>query len=200
MNKNIYPSFFYRFLKSLFLLFFLFNISCEENTNSAPDEQGDKANFSQRIDEDYYQFSNFNLNKHDIEGSIMLPNETSRIGTSEVPKVKHSPGGFKWKINVGSAFNLYIEDFGDKKDLVLNHKMKLEAQKNVYTVKYIEALPNLLIYKKTLKESSLHSSYHIYAQKKVNGISYEIKNKYQGDKKDVVMFMKKSIASFKSSS
>ncbi len=197
MNNTLTPFYFCAYFRNLFFLGLLIISSCKDNNTDASNKPNGAA--SSISDEDYYQFSLFKLHNNDIQGTIMLPNETARIGSSEIPKVKHKPGGFQWTVSVGKAFTLYFEDFGEDKSLVTKHRKKLNAQSNIYNVKYLESLPNLLIYKKTLKESAAHTSYHIYAQKKINGVMYEIKNKYSGDKKEVVMFMKKSIASFKSS-
>ena len=192
-NKNF-------FFFSLILIS-LFAFSCERNANEKKEEIKSKktSKREQTIEEDYYQFSKLDLLKSEIHGSIMLPNETSRLGTSEKPKIKHKLGGFKWEISVGPSFSLFLEDYGKQANLIVNHKIKLETQKNVYKIEFIKDLPNLLIYKKTLKETNNHSSFFIYAQKKINNISYEIKNKSQGNKKNIVDVMEKSILSFKSS-
>ena len=179
----------------------LIAFSCERNGKEQ--KEGIKSKKTSKIDqalnEDYYQFSKLDLFKSEIQGTIMLPNETSRLGTSEKPKVQHERGGFKWGISVGPSFSLYLEDYGKQTNLIKKHKIKLKTQNNVYNIKFLKDLPNLLIYKKTLKETNNHSSYFIYAQKKINNITYEIKNKSQGNRKDIVDVMEKSILSFNSS-
>jgi len=183
------------------ILISLIAFSCEREEQEKKEEikSKKKTKTEQSWEDDYYQFSKLDLLKSEIQGTIMLPNETSRLGTSENPKIKHKHGGFKWEISVGPSFSLFLEDYGKQSNLIKNHKIKLETQKNVYKIEFIKDLPNLLVYKKTLKETNNHSSYFIYAQKKINNISYEIKNKSQGNNKDLVDVMEKSILSFKSS-
>ena len=185
------------------ILIALITFSCERNEKEKKEEvkskKAVKIDQDYYLDEDYYQFDKLDLLKSEIQGAIMLPNETSRLGTSEKPKIHHERGGFKWEISVGPSFSLYIEDYGKQKNLIKNHKIKLKTQNNVYKIEYLKDLPNLLVYKKTLKETNNHSSYFIYAQKKINNITYEIKNKSRGNKKDIVDVMEKSIFSFKSS-
>ena len=80
---------------------------------------------------------------------------------------------------------------------------KLNSQKNVYTIKFLTKTPELLVYEKTIRKHESTSNkqkktYHIYSQKKINNVIYEIKNSDNGNTKDVVLYMQKSIASIKS--
>jgi len=153
--------------------------------------------------EDYYKFSKINLKKHGIMASIMLPNETAGIGTAEIPEITHVDSDFRWELKVGNTFSLFIEDFGVNNMLVKNMMEKLKAQSNVYTISYLTKSPSLLVYEKTIKKRESTSNrqkktYHIYSQKKIDNIIYEIKNSDNGNSKDVVLYMQKSIASIKS--
>ena len=153
--------------------------------------------------EDYYKFSKINLKKHGIMASIMLPNETAGIGTAEIPEIKHVDSDFRWELKVGNTFSLFIEDFGVNNMLINNMMEKLKAQSNVYTINYLTKSPSLLVYEKTIKKRESTSNrqkktYHIYSQKKIDNIIYEIKNSDNGNSKDVVLYMQKSIASIKS--
>ncbi|MDG1841989.1 MAG: hypothetical protein P8I93_06555 [Crocinitomicaceae bacterium] len=187
------------FILFTLILISLIAFSCEGNGEVKKELKSKKTSkIDQSLNEDYYQFSKLYLLKSEIQGTIMLPNETSRLGTSEKPKVQHEHGGFKWEISVGPSFSLYLEDYGKQTNLIKNHKIKLKTN-NVYKIEFLKELPNLLIYKKTLKETNNHTSYFIYAQKKINNITYEIKNKPQGNRKDIVDVMEKSILSFNSS-
>lgn len=168
------------------------------------EKRGDlKIENGNEYNEDYYKFSKINLKKHGIMASIMLPNETAGIGAAEIPEIKHVNSDFRWELKIGNRFSLFIEDFGVNNMLVKNMIEKLKAQNNIYTISYLTKSPSLLVYEKTIKKRESTSnkqkkSYHIYSQKKINNIIYEIKNSDNGNSKDVVLYMQKSIASIKS--
>ena len=120
------------FILFTLILISLIAFSCERNEEVKKELKSKKTSkIDQSLNEDYYQFSKLYLLKSEIQGTIMLPNETSRLGTSEKPKVQHKHGGFKWEISVGPSFSLYLEDYGKQTNLIKNHKIKLK-QNNVY--------------------------------------------------------------------
>ena len=177
----------------------VFVSSCGSNENNE-DLKKEKAN---EYNEDYYKFSKINLKKHGIMASIMLPNETAGIGTAEIPEITHVDSDFRWELRIGNNFSLFIEDFGVNNMLVNKMIEKLKAQSNVYTINYLTKSPGLLVYEKTIKKRESTSNkqkktYHIYSQKKIDNVVYEIKNSESGNSKDVVLYMQKSIASIKS--
>ena len=179
-------------------LCFVFS-ACGNKENSG----GLKKENENEYNEDYYKFSKINLTKHGIMASIMLPNETAGIGAAEIPEIKHVDSDFRWELKIGNNFSLFIEDFGVNNMLVKNMIEKLKSQRNVYTINYLSKSPNLLVYEKTIKKQESTSNkqkktYHIYCQKKIDNIIYEIKNSENGNPKDVVLYMQKSIASIKS--
>ena len=179
------------------LCFVFFACGEKENSGELKNENSGQYN------EDYYKFSKINIKKHGIMATIMLPNETAGIGTAEIPEVIHVDSDFRWELKVGSTFSLFIEDFGVNNTLINKMTEKLKAQSNVYTINYITKSPRLLVYEKTIKKRESTSNkqkktYHIYGQKKIDNIIYEIKNSYNGNSKDVVLYMQKSIGSIKS--
>lgn len=156
--------------------------------------------------EDYYEFQGFNLTPFDINATIMLPDETANIGASTQPDVEHIQSDFYWQINIGQNFHLYIEDYGDNTNLVKAHKEKLKNT-SFYDVEYVLEEPELVIYKVKLKVRGNqnaskrvginHEAYHVYAEKVVNGIHYELRSSDEGASKEIIELMAKSIRSFK---
>lgn len=159
--------------------------------------------------EDYYEFQGFDLSEYGIPATIMLPDETANIGASTTPEVQHLESDFYWNILVGQNFHLYIEDYGDNTNLVSDHKQKLENTQ-FYEVKYLLDEPDLIIYEITLKvrghanaSKSVgveHVSYHVYGERVVNGIHYELRSRDEGFDRLIIELMAKSIRSFKEKS
>ncbi len=138
---------------------------------------------------------------------IMLPDETANIGASTKPEVIHSEGDFKWDIIVGPNFNLHIEDYGDYTDLVQNQK-KILKENDVFAINYLIDEKDMILYEQKLvvKGSNKapqsvgveHKSYHVYGQKKIDGVTYELRSRDEGYEKVIIELMGKSIKSFKS--
>lgn len=130
----------------------------------------------------------------------MLPDETVGIGTSFIPEVKHNEADFLWEINIGPSFVLFIEDYGDLKNLVSQQKSKLMDSKNsIYEINFLVNEPELIIYERRLKDAgnSTPSSFHAYAQKEINGVYYEFKSIETGYSKKVIECFEKSFRSIK---
>lgn len=158
------------------------------------------------IDEiDYTQFQGLDLSKNDIPATIMLPDETANIGASTTPEVHHMEGDFYWDIEVGPNYLLHIEDFGDNTDLVESHKRQLK-QRDMFKVKYLVDEKDLIVYERTLLVKGIdkaspkvgveHKSYHVYGQRKVDGVNYELRSRDDGYEKVIIDLMTKSIRSF----
>ena len=77
------------------------------------------------VDDDYYEFQDFNLEEYDIPGFIKLPDETANIGASTKPEVVHVEDDIRWEIKIGPNFELIIEDYGDINDLIAVEKKEL---------------------------------------------------------------------------
>jgi hypothetical protein len=156
--------------------------------------------------EDYYEFQGFNLTPYDINATIMLPDETANIGASTQPDVVHIESDFYWQINIGQNFHLYIEDYGDNTNLVKAHKEKLKKT-SFYDIEYLVDEPDMVIYRVKLKVRGnqnaskrvgiAHEAYHVFAEKVVNGIHYELRSSDEGADKEIIELMAKSIKSFK---
>jgi hypothetical protein len=182
-----------------FLSIVLFISSCsggEENT----------ANEGVNIDEDYYEFKGISLASSGINAMIMLPDETANIGASTKPEIIHTEGDFKWDILVGPNFHLHIEDYGDYTDLVETKKRELK-ESDIFKVKYLVDEKDIIVYERTLlvkgsKKAAPtvgveHRSFHVYGQKTVDGVTYELRSRDEGYEKVIIELMAKSVKSFK---
>lgn len=159
-----------------------------------------------QLDEDYCEFKGISLADNDINAMIMLPDETANIGASTKPEIIHTEGDFKWDIHVGPNFHLHVEDYGDYTDLVKNKKKELKDYGH-FKIKYLIEEDDLILYEQTLmvrgsKKAAPtvgveHRSYHVYAQKVINGITYELRSRDEGYEKMIIELMAKSIKSFK---
>lgn len=158
------------------------------------------------VDDDYYEFKGISLENQGINAMVMLPDETANIGASTKPEIIHTEGDFKWDIQVGPNFQLHIEDYGDYKDLIETKKKELKGYGH-FNIKYIINDKDLILYEQTLKVRGSskaaktvgveHKSYHVYAQKIINGVTYELKSRDEGYEKMIIELMAKSIKSFK---
>lgn len=158
------------------------------------------------VDDDYYEFRSFNLKNYEIPAMISLPDETANIGASTKPEVEHIESDIKWTIRVGQNFELLIEDYADFTDLIEVKKKEL-AEQNFFKINYVVDEKDLIVYERTLivkgseKAASTvgieHKSYHVYGQKIVDGITYELQSRADGYEKHIIQLMAKSIKSFK---
>lgn len=173
--------------------------ACQEE----PEVDGDEL----IVDDDYYEFQSFNLKKYEIPAMISLPDETANIGASTKPEVEHIESDIKWAVRVGPNFELIIEDYADFTDLIEVKKKELSEQ-TFFKIKYLIDDKDLIVYERTLvvKGSDKaaasvgieHKSYHVYGQKIVNGITYELQSRPDGYERNIIQLMAKSIKSFKS--
>lgn len=155
--------------------------------------------------EEYYEFQGFDLSQYDIPATIMLPDETANIGASTKPEVLHTEDNFYWDINVGPNFQMHIEDYGDNKNLVAEHKKSLK-ERDMFAINYLIDDKDLVMYERKLivkgeknapKTVGIeHKSYHVFGQKTVNGITYELRSRDEGYEKVIIELMTKSIRSF----
>lgn len=158
------------------------------------------------VDDDYYEFQDFDMTEYEIPAIISLPDETANIGASTKPQVIHTESDIKWEINVGPNFQLMIEDYADFTDLVEVKKKEL-AEQDFFKIEYLIDEGDMLLYERTLlvdgkKEAAStvgveHRSYHVYGQKIVDGITYELQSRPDGYEKVIIELMAKSIRSFK---
>jgi hypothetical protein len=98
-------------------------------------------------------------------------------------------------------------NYGDYTDLVEYKKKELKEQE-VFNIKYLVNEKDLIVYESTLlvrgsKQASptvgvKHKSYHVYAQRVINGITYELRSRDEGYERMIIDLMAKSIRSFKS--
>ena len=175
-------------LKISFLLVLSLVFSCSEGRVEGNEE---------KVQIDYYQFREMNLDSVGIPANIMIPNETAGIGASFAPKILHDEGGFKWHINVGRHFNVLIEDYGDYQYLMPEFLRRINT-KDIFNIEIIEESSDYILYKRELKAApNQKTTYHIYGVKYLNGVYYEFTNQEEGDSKKVIDFIVKSFLSFK---
>ncbi len=200
MKKNKFNRFISIFPISIYF-FVLIISSCGSNENSVESE-----NKAFNLDEDYYEFKGISLKEFNIPATIMLPDETANIGASTKPEILHVEGDFLWDITVGPNFSLHIEDYGDYTDMVEYKKKELKKQE-IFKITYLIDEKDLIVYERTLIVKGLknasskvgvkHDSYHVYGQKIINGVSYELRSRDEGYEKMIIELMAKSIKSFK---
>ena len=156
-------------------------------------------------EEDYYDFTAVNLTKYGIPALLMLPDETANIGASTHPEIRHKEGDFVWEIQVGSNFVLHIEDFGDHTNMVATKKKELK-QHSMFKITYLMDEKDLIVYERTLLVKGLknaspnvgveHKSYHVYAERVIDGITFELRTLDEGVEKKTAVLLAKSIKSF----
>ena len=175
--------------------------------NSCNNDQSTQMSENQKMIDDYYQFQELSLENHDIPAYISLPDETANIGASTKPIISHIKGDIKWSIQIGANFELLIEDYGYIDDLIEVKKQELSEQ-TFFQVNYLIDEPDLILYERTLLVKGIdkaspnvgveHKSYHIYASKVINGITYEFRSRQDGNEKIIVELIAKSVKSINS--
>jgi hypothetical protein len=150
----------------------------------------------------YYQFSELNLTAYGFNATIKIPDETTGIGASFEPIVRHEED-FKWVISAGPNFNVFIEDYGDFSTLMNDFKQKINSS-DFFTITIMSEKNGVISYSRKIKDNKLdqnkeldQTTYHIYASKKLGNVNYEIKNREEGNTLKVIQLMEKSIASLK---
>jgi hypothetical protein len=193
------------FLKIVIVSGLIFSLGLIAACGETPPEEpeGDVV-----VDDDYYEFQDFSLDEFEIPAVISLPDETANIGASTKPQVIHTESDIKWEINVGPNFQLMIEDYADFTDLIEVKKKEL-AEQDFFKIEYLIDDKELLLYERTLvvdgsKDAATtvgveHKSYHVYGQKVIEGITYELQSRADGYEKVIIELMAKSIKSFKPS-
>jgi hypothetical protein len=157
-------------------------------------------------EEDYFNFQSLNLQTFGIHAYIMVPDETAGIGATTRPEVVHKENDFKWKLLVGPNFELIVEDYGEYNNLIRDMKNRLKEEQ-MFRIQYLTEESDLLVYKRTLivrgvknaspKVGVEHFSYHVYAIRSADGINYELRSNDEGNSKEIIELMVKSIRSFK---
>ena len=179
------------------LLGFLFT-QCKND----PVKEGDEIDLS----DNYDAFESFDLSPFDIKGSMMLPDETANIAASVKPEIIHEEDGFKWDIVKGPNFQVHIEDWGANRGLVADKKSQNEGLE-IYDIKYLIDEPDFIIYETKLKVDGVknasksvgvpHISYHVFAEKVIDGITYEFRSRDEGYERVIIELMAKTIRSVK---
>jgi hypothetical protein len=184
----------------LVILFFSFS-SCGDSK-----KEESTTGSGLNIDDDYYEFQGFNLKDFDIPAIIMLPDETANIGASTKPEVIHAEDDFKWEIIVGQNYHLLIDDWGDYTDMVVSRKKELK-ELEFYKINYLIDDKDFILYEQELKVDGSskasstvgipHKSYHVYAQKVIDGVTYVFRSRDEGYEKLIIELIAKSIKSVK---
>lgn len=181
----------------LFILPFFF-------TSCGGDEEADEDGMN--IDDDYYEYQDFNLASFEIDATIKLPDETANIGASMKPEVIHTEGDIYWEINVGPNYQMVVEDFANIKNLVKDEKKTL-ADHKFFKIKYLVDEEDMIVYERTLvadgnKKASPtvgvdHVSYHVFGEVEIDGVHYKFASREEGFEKMIIEIMAKSIRSIK---
>lgn len=177
-------------------------LSCDGNVKN--DMQGSDEIV---LDDDYYEFQGFNMKKYDIPVMIMLPDETANIGASTKPEIIHAEDDFKWDVRVGYVFRMLVDDWGDYTDMIKSRKKELK-ELDFYKIRYIIDEKDFILYEQVLipkgsdkaakTVGTEHKSYHVYAQKVIDGVTYVFRSSDEGyEQKLIIELMAKSIKSIK---
>jgi hypothetical protein len=164
----------------ILFIFILFGCNMESENNDKKQEN-----------HDYYQFQRIDLVPYEIDAEIMIPDATAGIGASFKPQIIHQTADYKWLIQIGRNFELFIEDFGDNSFRYPEVRKKILSNK-VFQVKIIKEEGQQMLFKRPLDDS-----YHIFAVKKIGGIYYQLSSREEGDTKKVAEFIYRSVKSFK---
>lgn len=188
------------FLSTLLLLSIGITSCGDKKTDNSPKDDG------MILNEDYYEFQGFSMKPFDIPIMIMLPDETANIGASTKPEVVHTTDDFKWELYVGSNFQMLIDDWGDYTDMVVTRKKELK-ELDFYKIKYLIDEKNFIMYEQELMPKGVnkasnsvgvpHKSYHVYAEKVIDGVTYVFRSKDEGAERLIIELMAKSIKSVK---
>ncbi len=186
-------------LKSIFSLFLLIGIFSACKSEEEPVIKEVEA-------ENYYEFIKYDFSEYGLNINMMLPDETANIGASTKPDVKHDLDGFKWEIQIGPNFGFIIDDFGEEKEKV-SEKMANLKSVHFMDVEYLIKEKDFIVYETKLKISGEeaspitqvkeHISYHVYAQKTIDGYTYVFRSREEGVAKNIVEIMAKSFRSVK---
>lgn len=173
---------------------------------SCSEQNEEKQKAQTFIDADYYEYKGLNFQKYMIHAMMMIPDETADIGSSTESEITHVDNDFRWVLKIGEKFIIHIEDFGNSKNLVASKKKELK-EKDWFEIKYLVDDKDLIVYQKILKVKGVnnaspkvgvdHISYHVYAEKVIDGITYELRNSDEGNDKELTRWIAKSIKSFK---
>jgi len=162
-----------------------------------------------RLNDDYSEYQPMNLMSHDIRARLMVPDETADIGASFQREVFHEEGDFIWRITAGPNFYVEIEDWGDYKGIIANKKEELKKNKH-FNVRFLIDEQNLIFYERTLVVKGTknapktvgtpHTSFHVCGEYVLDGVTYELRTKPQGYRRNQRYYAEvvaKSIRSFK---
>lgn len=148
---------------------------------------------------DYYQFKPFDLNKYDISATILLPDETAGIGTTFTPEMLHEEGSHLWQLQLGRNFIIHIEDLGQLTDVYSDFRTSM-LKSTAFTITPLVDTDSLLVYSRALSkqyQKEEQETFHLFAVKFIDGRSYQFRNREEGNTKEEILFMQKSIESIK---
>lgn len=186
-----------------FLLFLVTSFFILASCHNAIDEKRQENTY---FDNDFYEYKGVHLKQYGLPAMIMVPDETADIGSSTEVEINHVENDFRWDLKIGEKFLIHIEDFGNSKNLIAAKKKELK-NKDWFEINYLLNEKDIIVYEKKLKVKGInnasskvgveHVSYHVYAEQIIDGISYELRNSDDGNDKEMVRWIAKSIKSFK---
>ena len=146
------------------------------------------------IDLDSADMQSISLSDYNLNLTLMVPIVATASGTEIEPEIEHVDGDYLWFINIGEHFRLVIEDYAKEFHKVLLHQKRLEEQKSVFTVTYLQKEPHLVFYKRELVDNNGGlPSYHCYAEIEVDGYNFVLRSETYGGYEQVIRDMVTSI-------
>ncbi len=130
-------------------------------------ETKEESNSTEELSAESYEgMTEISLSEFGLEATIQIPDESK--GKAEITETSFG----SIQIVVGKNYGIEIVPFG----LSIDEKKEELAGDLVYNVEYLTENPNLIEYKRTIKESDVEEEYQFFMNKELNGEVYEIKS------------------------
>ncbi|SFT91286.1 hypothetical protein SAMN05216474_3123 [Lishizhenia tianjinensis] len=142
-------------------------------------------------------YAPLDLTPYQIPTSLYLPNDEQLVGGAVEPEIIHEEDDFSWTIKASRAFELHIEDYGERDALAL-YKENMGRYDDIHNYEILEDSAQVLVYKQSLKKESTtsveHYSYHCVGMFTADGINYLISSRKAGYEKPIINVMRTTIA------
>ncbi|MFM7637950.1 MAG: hypothetical protein ACKO5W_08785, partial [Crocinitomicaceae bacterium] len=121
------------------------------------------------------------------------------IGTTFTPEMLHEEGSHLWQLQLGRNFIIHIEDLGQLTDVYSDFRTSM-LKSTAFTITPLVDTDSLLVYSRALSkqyQKEEQETFHLFAVKFIDGRSYQFRNREEGNTKEEILFMQKSIESIK---
>ncbi|MFM7300238.1 MAG: hypothetical protein ACKO1R_03760 [Crocinitomicaceae bacterium] len=111
----------------------------------------------------------------------------------------HEEGSHLWQLQLGRNFIIHIEDLGQLTDVYSDFRTSL-LKSTAFTITPLVDTDSLLVYSRALSkqyQKEEQETFHLFAVKFIDGRSYQFRNREEGNTKEEILFMQKSIESIK---